>query len=270
MSPHLLNYDFYSNYYNDLKVLNMDEKQLHEHYYNYGINEKRVCCKEQLEECVNENLLLIKNQYETLKQMKFKQHECKLNILIRTSMRPEMFKACIESVFNQEYRNYHIYICYDSIECLEYLNEYDIKHDNITTFFVKSNSVEEYKFNLYNNMLMDKVNDGFIIFLDDDDVYTHNLCFKIINENITIDTDTIIWHFMKQDKIIKVKHISNIRWSEVDTTMVCFNNKFKKLSTWKPIKCGDYHFYKKLLYNLFRFKKSNIIKIDYILTRVFL
>ena len=111
-------------------------------------------------------------------------------------MRPEMFKDCIESVLGQIYSNFHVFICYDKIESYEYIREYGEKYNNITYFFVGVDSEEKYKFNLYNNILLNHVLDGFVIFLDDDDIFTHEYCFKIINETIHDDNSILIWKFM--------------------------------------------------------------------------
>jgi hypothetical protein len=171
------NYKFYTELYNDLK--NLTKNQALDHYLKHGISEKRISCKEEFNDIINNNLLKIKNQKKTLNNMKFQKPENKLNILIRTSMRPEFFKKCIKSILSQKYTNFYVYICYDKEDSLSYLNDYESKYTNITTFFIQNDSVEKYKFNLYNNTLMDKVIDGFIIFLDDDDIFCHDMCFKI-------------------------------------------------------------------------------------------
>jgi hypothetical protein len=207
-------------------------------------------------------------QKEFLENMQFKNNiENKLNILLRTSMRPEFFKKCVESILTQKYENYHIYICYDKIECLSYLKDYETNHSNITTFFVQNDSSEKYKFNLYNNELMNKVEDGFILFLDDDDIFSHDMCFKIINENIVDDDSILIWKFMRPDKLIYPKHINDIKMGEIDTTSICFNSKYKDTSRWKDIQCGDFYFYSDLFTELKQLSKFNIIKMNYILTK---
>ena len=268
MKNYIFDCEFYLNFYHDLS------KNLYEignnaiiHYTNHGIKEKRICCQEELTDIINKNSQLIKKQYETLKTKIFKKKEQPLNILIRTSMRPEFFKNCIESVLTQQYTNYHIYVCYDKIESLCYLNHYDIKHKNVTIFFVKIDSTEKYKFNLYNNELINMVECGFILFLDDDDIFTHDLCFKIINENITRTKDVLIWKFMRPDKIIYPKNVNDIKLGDIDTTTVCFHRKFKRLSKWCDKQCGDYYFFKRLFKSLKKINELNIIKVNYILTK---
>lgn len=269
---YVFDHNFYINFYSDIKFDFENNKLMPlEHYNNYGKKEKRVCCNDELNDNINTNNLLIKTQKEYLENIDFKNKiENKLNILIRTSMRPDFFKTCVESILTQKYNNYQIFICYDKEECLSYLKAYETNYSNITTFFVKNNSSEKYKFNLYNNDLMDKVQDGFILFLDDDDMFSHDLCFKIINENIIDDESILIWKFMRPDKLIYPKHINDIKLGEIDTTSICFHSKYKQLARWSDKQCGDFYFYTSIFKELKQLKqlnKLNIIKVNYILTK---
>lgn len=259
--------NFYTKFYPDIKCASENNSIIPlEHYNKHGIMEKRVCCQEELNDIVNKNTEKIKNEYKNCIDITFKNPENKFNILIRTSMRPEFFKLCINSILTQKYNNYHIYICYDNTESLSYLNQYKLTK-NITFFFIENDSTEKYKFNLYNNTLMDMVNDGFIMFLDDDDVLTHNLCLKIINENIIDENSILIWKFMRPDKLVYPKNIDDIKISEIDTTSLCFNCKYKNLSKWSDKQCGDFYFYSELFRKLKEMNIDNIIKVNYILTK---
>jgi hypothetical protein len=257
--------DFYVNFYPDIKNAVLNENiEPYQHYISHGKIEKRVCCQNELNDIITTNFQLIDNQHRFLENVEFKNIENKLNILIRTSKRPTLFKECIESILSQKYTNYHIYICYDYEESYEYIKEY--LNDNISSFFVETQSLEKYKFNLYNNELMDKVEDGFILFMDDDDIYTHDMCFKIINENIDNMDTILIWKFMRPDKLVYPKHIDNIRIGEIDTTMICFHSKYKNIARWNDSQCGDFFFYSDLLSKL---KNLNIFskKVNYIITK---
>lgn len=259
--------NFYTKFYPDIKCASENNSIIPlEHYNKHGIMEKRVCCQEELNDIVNKNTEKIKNEYKNCIDITFKNPENKFNILIRTSMRPEFFKLCINSILTQKYNNYHIYICYDNTESLSYLNQYKLTK-NITFFFIENDSTEKYKFNLYNNTLIDMVNDGFIMFLDDDDVLTHNLCLKIINENIIDENSILIWKFMRPDKLVYPKNIYDIKIGEIDTTSLCFNCKYKNLSKWSDKQCGDFYFYTELFRKLKEMNIDNIIKVNYILTK---
>ena len=62
---------------------------------------------------------------------------------------------------------------------------------------------------------MDKVNDGYIMFLDDDDILCHDLVLNIINDNLKKDDDLLIWRFMRPDKLIYPKNINYIQWMHI-------------------------------------------------------
>ena len=65
-------------------------------------------------------------------------------------------------------------MCYDDDRCLEYLTEY-MTHPKITIF--KASPVDKKArgfYNLYCNQLLDRVENGWIMFLDDDDIWKPN------------------------------------------------------------------------------------------------
>ena len=66
------------------------------------------------------------------------------------------------SILKQNYKNYRIIICYDNIDCTEYLNKY---LQNIEKFYIKLKNKNKYKFNLYCNHLLNRVKEGWILFL---------------------------------------------------------------------------------------------------------
>jgi hypothetical protein len=241
---------FYKNYYSYLNLNTLDNA-----YRHYMHSKDFICCEIKLKETIHKNITTATNQCANY--IKKKDEEQPLNILIRTSNRPEYFKQAIESILNQNYKNYKIYVSYDKKESLEYLKNYN----NINIIEMNINNPNKYKFNLYNNYLMDKVEDGYILFLDDDDIYIHNNVFKIINDNLTSNDDFLIWKFMRPDKLIYPKN--NIKLGTIDTTSFCFHSNNKSLARWDDKQCGDYRFVNLLLSK----KKFNIKKIDYILTK---
>ncbi len=202
-------------------------------------------------------------EYNILKKNNYKNIESKINILIRTSNRPQYFDICINSVLNQKYDNYHIYICYDKLESLSYLSKYSY-NSKITYFNVSVTSKEKYRFNLYNNILINKVkNDEWIMFLDDDDKFTHDYVLKTINENIDSTNDLLIWKFMRPDKLIYPININNVICGAIDTTCFCFNKMHINNSKWGDKQCGDFYFFNQLVTN----HKFNKKFIDNILTK---
>lgn len=85
-----------------------------------------------------------------------------INILIRTSNRPELFRRAVDSVLNQTYRNIRIIVSVDNPKAAAYAKEFECVH-------VFKKPGWPYFYNLYCNELKRKVTEGYFFFLDDDD-----------------------------------------------------------------------------------------------------
>lgn len=166
-----------------------------------------------------------------------------INILIRTTFRPEYFNKCVNSIFKQSYKNYNIICCYDDKLCLNYLKNYENK---INYFYIKNNSKEKYRYNLYCNELLKKVNKGYIMFLDDDDMFTSKYALEKINEKLKNDNHIVFWKFKCNDKIIFPNNMK-IKVGYVANSSYCFHHKFKDSSKWEALQIGDFNFLDNLL-----------------------
>ena len=249
--------NFYLNFYHDLKDKFMNNpSKAYNHYLNHGKEEKRM------PNINNLNINIKKQEKQILyeKNNYIITNENKINILIRTSNRPLYFDTCIKSILQQNYSNYHVIICYDKVESLNYLNKYK-NNQRIEFHPIQVDSSEKYKFNLYCNFLMKQVKEGWLMFLDDDDKLTHENVFNIINTNIDDNNDMIIWNFFRPDKLIFPKNIYKINLGEIDTSIFCFHSSNIKVE-WGDKRFGDYSFFSKLISS----HMFNIKHIDYIIT----
>ncbi|ALH22908.1 multiple glycosyltransferase domain containing protein [Chrysochromulina ericina virus CeV-01B] len=190
----------------------------------------------------------------------------KINILIRNTYRPSYFKKCIDSILNQDYKNYKVIMCYDDDYCLEYLEKYK---NNPKIEIFKTTEVDKSHqafYNLYCNQLLDKVENGWIIFLDDDDIIANDkYVFQNINNNLDNENNMLFWKVKMANKLIYPENINKIEKFKVSSQGFCFNSKFKYLAKWDGERCGDYRFITKLLENKNDFKR---IFIDKILTGI--
>lgn len=254
------NYKFYKENYIDVIECGYKKYEgFFHHWLIYGIPEGRKSNLPDLQKFyhneIKNNEQLINNYTQNIKNNKI---ENKINILIRTTYRPDYFNKCIQSVLEQEYSNYHILICYDDPNCLTYLEKY--KNTKLEYFIININSKEKYKYNLYCNKLLEKVKEGWIMFLDDDDMLFNNKVLKIINDNITNEEDLLIWQFLRPDRIIEPRNINDINLGEIDSTSFLFHSKYKNKSQWISQRGSDYHFISQLIKNFnFSIKKIPLI-----------
>ena len=185
-----------------------------------------------------------------------------INILIRNCYRPNSFKECIKSIYEQNYKNLNLIMCYDDDNCLEYLkNELDIININsIKLIKVERNINIDWFYNLYVNKLLDLVESGWIMFLDDDDKFTEIDSLKCIIKNITSENDLIHWKFNYGPGKIYLKDLNIIKAGEIANSSYIFHSKHKDKSRWESSDIGDYLFIKNLN-DLINFNRKFINKV---------
>ena len=179
------------------------------------------------------------------------------NILIRTSNRPLYFNKCIKSLLQQTYENYRVIICYDDINSYNYIEKYN--DERIESYYI---NIEEqcclhYKYNLYCNFLMSKVESGWILFLDDDNVFINKNALYKIDNSIVSDEDMIFWKVDINNKIIYPPNF-NVKYGNIDSGGFCFHSKYKHYSRWKSEKGSDFIFINTLLNSSIIFNKQMI------------
>ena len=183
----------------------------------------------------------------------------KINILTRTSNRPNGFKKCANSIKNQTYDNINHIVSYDNDDDLGYINRFDvtkikINRDEIiandTSVDPKNSNFWFSPHNLYCNSLLDSVEDGWIMFLDDDDMLIDESVIGEIVSNI-IDEDTIlIWQMQYPDGRVLPDVASyqskKPRLGGIGSPCFLFHSKWKNVARWDAYKCGDFRFLDKI------------------------
>lgn len=253
-------YLFYLDIYPDLRKAGIDNKmQSYLHYVSHGKNEGRISHPDEMKKNIEEGNKQI--ELENCEYIATNKKEEKINILIRTSNRPQYFQKCIQSIIEQQYENYNVIICYDKEESLIYLKEFNNDY-RITYFPVTVKSEEKYRFNLYCNVLMNKVEDGWIMFLDDDDMLSHDKVLSMINEHLYDINCVYLWKFLRSDKVIYPKNLNNIKIGEIVSCGFIFHSTYKTSSIWPDKQFGDYVFFSKLASSL-----SSSYFMDFIFTK---
>lgn len=242
---------YYKNRYPDLK----NYPNLYEHYLYYGLIEGRLCSLEHENMCNEFNNLYLKKIIENNKFMKPTKYENHFNILIRTSNRKDEFKRCLKSIYDQSYCNVKLIISYDDNNTLKYINDENITLNHILVEINQKNkNKNSYFYNSYCNKLLKHVNDGWILFLDDDDEMIAPNTLHIINNFINgkqIEKDAlIIFYNYRNDKIIKVIDKNNPCPGELAISSCIFHSKYKDLALFTNKNSGDFDFFKNLFFKL--------------------
>ena len=233
------NIEEYSYFNPDL--FNMTYQEILGHYNSNGFYEDRVCNKKEYFNTLKNNLCeLYQENLHNINLPIVKM--TKFNILIRTSNRGSYFERCIKSIFDQVYKHYTIIVCYDDIRSIKYINQYP----EINSFYIDTDR-SDYHYNLHPNKLLKKVNNGFVIFLDDDDMFTNKYALLSINNQIESDNQIIIWKYFRTDKIIFPEKTENIPLGKVCSCSFTFNISLSKDIEWEKRPYADYHFFSKLI-----------------------
>jgi GR25 family glycosyltransferase involved in LPS biosynthesis len=251
-------YLFYAKNNPDLKYNNVD--QFRNHYLKHGIKEGRVGSLKEFNQRKIKTKKILNDNIINFKKLRFKNSnkDILFNIIIRTSNREKMFNECIKSILKQTHKNIRILVSYDNEVTNRYLKNYNM----IETFPMHHiKNKEKYKFNLYCNELMNNVETGWIIFLDDDDIWIHDKFLQYLSLFLNDDDNLLIWKFMRPDKIIFPE--KDIKIGHIDTTSFCFNSKHKNKSSWHDKIAGDFNFISKLTNN-YKFK---IYKLPFIFSK---
>lgn len=185
-----------------------------------------------------------------------------INILTRTSERPEEFKRLYDSIKSQKNNTlkYRHIVCYENDSDLDYIKKYD----DITAFGVNRKEIyDKYKdmgyqlnannpncfiHNLYINELMDKVEEGYIIVIDDDDLLYNDETFNEIESIINdIDEDTIAFFQMVHPNTRVIPSRGRIDKKEIvrgdiGTPCIIFNFKYVKEIRWGGWRAEDFRF----------------------------
>lgn len=171
----------------------------------------------------------------------------KINILTRTGNRETYFKTLKKSIENQTYKNIRHLKSNDNINC-KYLDE-----ENDVIKVIKNPKLGQAFYNLYLNDLGNKVNEGWIIILDDDSKLIDNTFIeKLADECSKSKTNEILIfqsYLLPKKRIIPSKEDfdnNKIRRCGIDMACFCFHHSILKKFSFDGRKMGDINFLEKI------------------------
>jgi len=192
-----------------------------------------------------------------------------INIITRTSNRPNSFRRNLNSIRSQTYSNINHIICTDDKDSISYIENSGIKDfhfidkeqiliDDITKKdkpgLFKSISGQKLSYapyNLYFNEIHKYITDGWIIYLDDDDVfYGKDSVSKIVDVINKNDNDTmIIWKMIYSNLRELPEDISDRnppKLNQIGGSCFTFHSKYLDLANWDSWKGSDFRVINKL------------------------
>jgi hypothetical protein len=188
-----------------------------------------------------------------------------VNIIIRTCQRPNFFKRCIESIECQTYPNINVIIGVEENEKYTKSYAYEAKHRVVHYPKATRDVIQPPKnndsygnwfpYNSYLDILTKKVPEGWVMYLDDDDILNdHQAIEKIINEVESVD-DMVYWRVQFHQGIIIPKTET---WQgmieraclpvvcDISGSGFIFHSKYKDQISWGFWKRGDFRVINKL------------------------
>ncbi len=181
--------------------------------------------------------------------------DIKFNILTRTSGRPNFFKRCCASINQQTYKNFKHLVCTDDNQSLAYIKDLGIEPifiGKIRKNAKISNSIMSSPYNLYLNQLYNYIDDGFVIFLDDDDEFQSMKSLESIAHAINSSKNPIetllFWKVAFPNGLILPQIFDNnfLRPRNISGIGFTFHSKYIFSALWDEFKECDFRVAHKL------------------------
>ena len=190
-----------------------------------------------------------------------------INIITRTSKRPNYFLECYHSIVCQSYSNIRHIIGFDNYKSLDYIIRNKPNENNIfyTPCTESRINTAHMPYNLYLNTLMSKVTGGWIMFLDDDDILSDINSIKTIVSHIENNDQLLIWKVKKLGKTIPNKSFKKKPVNgDITSNSFLFHSKYISIALWDNKSAGDF----RVINKLFNYPNINTVWIDNILAKV--
>jgi len=176
-----------------------------------------------------------------------------INILVRTSKRPNYFYNCYKSIREQDYPNINLIVSCDDEPTKEYLKDYPIENlvefERIADWSLINNEVflpgyigKPFPPNEYFNKMMQRAQPGYIIYLDDDNKFTSPGSVSKIASKISDENQMVFWRVQFPGYLIPDnKNFGNPPvCCQIDTAGFAFHTKYIKYAQWDGYNHGDF------------------------------
>jgi len=162
-----------------------------------------------------------------------------INILTRTYKRPTKFKICRKSIDSQTYKNIN-HIIGSECKC-EYLNENEyIKLSEKKVGPKPSVGKQPAPWNLHLNEMGTYVKEGWVMYIDDDDMFIDENSLQTIIEHIENENQLILWRVNINGKIIpNDTNFGKIVAGNISSLGFMFHSKYLPVD-WGSWTFGDY------------------------------
>jgi SAM-dependent methyltransferase len=166
-----------------------------------------------------------------------------LNVLIRTSNRPYCFRRALSSVQSQGVLNLRIIVSVDNEASYNYVKAFPEVDTIVRCVHTPKESAGHAPYNLYTNRLLDEVKEGWVVFLDDDNVFTgQGVLGSVFFQHITDDSCIYLGKCLLKDRIVPSadhfgKQVVN---GDIDTACMILPAAIAKKYQWPDRTGGDY------------------------------
>lgn len=203
-----------------------------------------------------------------------------INIITRTSGRPNYFNVCRSSITQQTYKNINHIISVDDNESEEYIKKQSLPYirlkkipkDNYEpkSFWYHKNADKDRvaTYNLYFNEIYQHIEDGWIMFIDDDNMLNFNNSIEYISHYLKSPDHLVSWRAQFPGYTIprqgtKISLTSPPTPGNIAGQSFIFHKKWIKKAQWDYLGGGDFRVFHSLFNTI-----PNYIFLDNVLTKV--
>ena len=174
-----------------------------------------------------------------------------INIITRTSGRPDFFRICRDSIQKQTYRKVRHLVSVDDEATLAYVSPYSYRDTDVFKFNRPIRQGEGHlPYNLYINHMLKAVTDGWILILDDDDQLVDESVIKNVVDVILMNrkVNCIIWKTqLGQKSIVPGRSFGNrIKIGDISSCSTLFHHSLIRDSWWDNGRAADGRFFARL------------------------